>query len=134
MADAVTQLQINVMQLSQEMQQTLRKIQNESGLLPSEKMENNNYDSQRSKDMAETICSRVLQIELLINDLPREIKDEKTQLKEIEDLIEENEKVSRELESAKLRAISAQKIISDRLESLTNHICGKEKEKEKEKE
>ena len=148
MADHISQIQIHMVDLLFQMMKSLRDVhQNESFKSVVLKDGNNNntnnnnngnkndnglsskpneyeYDSTSGEESAHAILSKVRQADLLISNLPQIYETEEEQMKQIEQLIQENEKMNEKLNDMKIEAQKAQKKLTNRLKLMTNTIHG----------
>ncbi|ETO08659.1 hypothetical protein RFI_28727 [Reticulomyxa filosa] len=109
---------------------SLRKIQNESGLIPVENQKmifnDNTFNPENAKVISENIVKQILQNEILICSLPHELSTEEEQIKEMEKLIQLNADADLELKQAQEEATAVSQQLSNRLKELTEKIHGKE--------
>jgi vacuolar-type H+-ATPase subunit I/STV1 len=118
MADTISRLQASLLHLTQELDETLRVIQNSSDVLTTPV----NYNPNKAKERAENILKKIFEVEVQIFHLPKQLRTDEEIDKELQQLILENEKIDVELNQARQNAEKAQKTISKRLKNLTQHI------------
>ena len=124
MADAITQLQQHLIEISFDMAKCIGTIFHESGELKAENGQIKDFDPKKSEELAQNIIKKIMQNDILISSLPKSFSTEEEQLKEIEELLKKNEEIDKELIEAKQKAKDVQNQISKRLLNLSNDIYG----------
>ena len=124
MADAITQLQQHLIEISFDMAKCIGTIFHESGELKAENGQVKDFDPKKSEELAQNIIKKIMQNDILISSLPKSFSTEEQQLKEIEELLKKNEEIDKELIEAKQKANDVQNQISKRLLNLSNDIYG----------
>ena len=100
------------------MTKNLRDIQCNSG--HQKKNDDGNIDKRYSD--AKSVIDNIIHNDILIASLPLKLDSESNQILKINELIKQNAKAELELKEAKQKARNVQKLISKRLESLSNEI------------
>merc|ERR1711971_690416 len=124
MADALSQHQHHLIEMSFEMAKCLGTLFHESEELTIEKGKIQNFDHTKAQELAQSIIKKITENDVLISSLPKSFSTEQEQLTQIQQLLDENKRMDEELAYAESRAIEVQTQISDRLKELSNKIYG----------
>mmetsp|Transcript_75643 Transcript_75643/g.67857 ORF Transcript_75643/g.67857 Transcript_75643/m.67857 type:complete len:127 (+) Transcript_75643:29-409(+) len=124
MADAITQLQQHLVEISFDMAKCIGTIFHESGELKAENGQVKDFDPSKSQELAQNIIKKIMQNDILISSLPQSFSTEEEQLQQIQELLKKNEEIDKELIEAKEKAKDVQSQISNRLLNLSNNIYG----------
>lgn len=123
--DNISHIQSLLAEISRDMALFLRKIQNESGrvtLNPDSPSKLEGFDPNFSKELAQLLTVKAIEMELKIQSLPEKLQSKEEQISQIETLIDENAKAQTELDLMKERGKQVQEQLCDRLKSLTDSI------------
>ena len=124
MADAISQHQHHLIEMSFDMAKCLGTIFHESEELTIEKGKIQNYDHTKAQELAQGIIKKITHNDILISSLPKSLCTEQEQLAQIQELLDANKEMDEELAAAEARAREVQAQISDRLKELSNKIYG----------
>ena len=124
MADAISQHQHHLIEMSFDMAKCLGTIFHESEELTIEKGKIQNYDHTKAQELAQGIIKKITHNDILISSLPKSLRTEQEQLAQIQELLDANKEMDEELAAAEARAREVQAQISDRLKELSNKIYG----------
>mmetsp|Transcript_13606 Transcript_13606/g.21386 ORF Transcript_13606/g.21386 Transcript_13606/m.21386 type:complete len:127 (+) Transcript_13606:20-400(+) len=126
MADAITQLQTQLIEISFAMAKCVGGITHDQEELPAQKGQIQNFDAETIKQSAQEIIQLIIQNDILISSLPKSLPTEQEQLQQIQDLLTKNQQLDKELAVAHKQALEIQEKISERLTTLSNKIYGLE--------
>ena len=124
MADAISQHQHHLIEMSFDMAKCLGTIFHESEELTIANGKISGYDHTKAQELAQNIMKKITQNDILISSLPKSFSTEQEQLAQIQELLDNNKQMDEELAAAQQRALEVQAQVSDRLKDLSNKIYG----------